>query len=100
MHDLMKPDRSRVLRILSALINFQKFKRDKLAWYEELEAKKVRSGGGGGGTHTSVCGGETVGGHGPNDWNRRLPITLLDNFTHTLPLVFVYAFPPLFILAG
>ncbi len=41
LHDLMKPDRSRVLRILSALINFQKFKRDKLAWYEELEAKKA-----------------------------------------------------------
>ena len=41
LRDLMRPDRTRVLRILSALINLQKFRADKLAWYEELEARKT-----------------------------------------------------------
>lgn len=36
----MKPERSRVQRIFSALINLQKFKAEKLAWYEELQNKK------------------------------------------------------------
>ena len=41
LRDLMRPERTRVLRILSALINLQKFRADKLAWYEELEARKT-----------------------------------------------------------
>jgi hypothetical protein len=39
----MKPERVRVLRVLSALINLQKFKVEKLVWYTEQEGKKVRS---------------------------------------------------------
>jgi hypothetical protein len=38
----MRPERPRVLRLLSALINLQKFKAEKLAWYAALEEKKVR----------------------------------------------------------
>jgi hypothetical protein len=49
LHDLMKPDRSRVLRLLSALINLQMFKKEKAEWYEELQAKKVRARGRAGG---------------------------------------------------
>jgi len=37
----MKPERARVLRVLSALINLQKFKVEKLVWYKEQEAKKL-----------------------------------------------------------
>ncbi len=42
LRDLMKPERVRVLRVLSALINLQKFKVEKLVWYTEQEGKKVR----------------------------------------------------------
>lgn len=41
MRDLIKPERARVLRILSALINLQKFKVEKLIWYQNLEMEKV-----------------------------------------------------------
>jgi hypothetical protein len=37
----MKPERARVLRVLSALINLQKFKVEKLVWYNEQQEKKV-----------------------------------------------------------
>ena len=42
LRDLMRPERARVLRVLSALINLQKFKAEKLVWYQEQEEKKVR----------------------------------------------------------
>ena len=41
LRDLMKPERARVLRVLSALINLQKFKVEKLVWYKEQEEKKL-----------------------------------------------------------
>ena len=44
LRDLIKPERARVLRVLSALVNLQKFKVEKLMWYREQEEKKVRSG--------------------------------------------------------
>ena len=43
LRDLIKPERARVLRVLSALVNLQKFKVEKLIWYREQEEKKVRS---------------------------------------------------------
>ena len=43
LRDLVKPERARVLRVLSALINLQKFKVEKLVWYSEQEEKKVRA---------------------------------------------------------
>jgi hypothetical protein len=42
LHDLIKPERSRVIRIFSALVNLQKFKKMKVEWYGELQVKKVR----------------------------------------------------------
>ncbi len=45
LRDLIKPERVRVLRVLSALINLQKFKVEKLVWYAEQEKKKVRAAG-------------------------------------------------------
>jgi hypothetical protein len=44
LHDLMKPERSRVQRILSALINLHKYRQEPLDWYAGLVAKKVRTG--------------------------------------------------------
>ena len=41
LRDLIKPERARVLRVLSALVNLQKFKVEKLMWYREQEEKKV-----------------------------------------------------------
>lgn len=46
LRDLIKPERVRVLRVLSAIINLQKFKVEKLVWYTEQEKKKVRRRGG------------------------------------------------------
>jgi hypothetical protein len=40
---LIRPERARVLRVLSALVNLQKFKVEKLVWYTEQEKKKVRA---------------------------------------------------------
>lgn len=40
----MKPEKQRVQRVLSALINLYKFRAEKLAWYEENMQKKVRRG--------------------------------------------------------
>jgi hypothetical protein len=48
LRDLIKPERARVLRVLSALVNLQKFKVEKLMWYREQEEKKVRTGRAGG----------------------------------------------------
>ncbi len=42
MRDYIAPDPQRTKRILSALINFAKFREEKLAVYQELAAKTVR----------------------------------------------------------
>ncbi len=41
LRDLIKPERARVLRVLSALVNLQKFKVEKLVWYRGQEEKKL-----------------------------------------------------------
>jgi hypothetical protein len=47
LKDLVRPDPSRVRRNMSAIINFHKFREDRLAMYKELTDKTVRSSGGG-----------------------------------------------------
>lgn len=42
LRDIMKPEKQRVQRVLSALINLFKFRAEKLAWYEENIEKKER----------------------------------------------------------
>lgn len=41
----MRPERARVLRVLSSLVNLQKFKVEKQLWYQGQEEKKVRAAG-------------------------------------------------------
>ncbi len=41
LRDLMRPPPQRTTRVLSALINLQKFKADRLEWYVELENRKM-----------------------------------------------------------
>lgn len=45
LRDLMRPERARVLRVLSSLVNLQKFKVEKQLWYQGQEEKKVRAAG-------------------------------------------------------
>lgn len=41
LRDIMRPEKQRVQRVLSALINLYKFRSEKLAWYEENTQKKA-----------------------------------------------------------
>jgi hypothetical protein len=49
VHDLIRPDAGRVVRNLSAVINFQKFREEKRALFDGFQARTVRGRGGGGG---------------------------------------------------
>lgn len=42
LHDLIKPDPARLRRYLSAMINYQKYREEKIAYYADLEARSVR----------------------------------------------------------
>jgi len=39
LRDLMKPDKARMVRVICGLINLQKFRKDKLVWYDSLESE-------------------------------------------------------------
>ncbi len=41
LRDIMRPEKQRVQRVLSALINLYKFRSEKLAWYEDNTQKKA-----------------------------------------------------------